>query len=399
VQPLGLWLQPALWLQPTAAHLYGHLCSAQEADAVPGLLQFAGRSIVAALVAVLPLQCAEAEACNLVAAWLAELERAGLILVDRAALLVFVPALCRDASAARSSVNQAVRAARILRDLQGPVADAARDALLSVMRAADVVRRARNPQTVAGDSLLQRFEDELGGRRIVAMAENRDPQLAFSFSPELRIAQGDDDDRSDTGGRVATQGRDAASEPVRPTRADADAGGKGTGVCAARDAAYDWLEDDDGGGIQPGPAGQASDARTRDHGVSAGVSVDLPGAWRAAAAICDKLDGGCATPSGLPVQEEQALARHWVASCGPSGFTGADLALMAHWLAAGALSWHENLLGYLLGQRPQLGACIVQARRWHKDGRGRIAGKAAVPEAFRGRRVTQRMVDEAKGGR
>jgi len=384
IAPLGLADEPKLMgLSAAAVGLYPWLLLLRQQWVIRGLSVLRGTSVEAVLAAEIPLPD--------IAAGLAELERAGLVLVDRAARVLYVPAGQSLTAQAPSNVRQVEQLAQQVACLpSSAVVERAKADLLALCERAEPGRARHRGHRIVDKTLLERVREALGVRlRALPETEEQAGQLTL---PGMAVVTEQTPDFIDY---------TLACEPVQPLREGAPsqsvakrAGGAPLSILSG--GQDDRTESDLGAqrgleqGAAQGPhaagagAGRFGDGRD-DHGLrlvsNAGSSAGyragavfalvptLGTDWRAVAERCPQLAGACGiTDTGLSHKQEAQLAR----DCRENKLTREDLLLVADYVNAGGFAWAGT------GARERVlsdpAEAVAQARQWHAQGRP-AAGK------------------------
>ena len=382
VAPLGLADDPRLLgLSAAAVGLYPWLLLLRQQWVIRGLSVLRGTSVEAVLAAEIPLPE--------IAAGLAELERAGLVLVDRAARVLYVPAAQSLTAQAPSNVRQVEQLAQQVAGLpSSAVVERAKDDLLALCERAEPDRARHRGRQIVDKTLLERVREALGVRlRSLPEIEEQAGQLTL---PGMAIV-------TETPDFIDFE---LACEPVTPLREgapsqsvakraagaplsilsgghDADCRGSdlgasdGTsdaasapGACAADPGAPRVGQRRDGAGLRlVGDVGASAGVRAP----AAAVST-LGSTWRAVTERCPQLAGACGiTDTGLSHKQEAQLAR----DCRDSKLSRDDLLLVADYVNAGGFGWAGS------GARERVlsdpAEAVAQARQWDAAGRGAVS--------------------------
>lgn len=382
IAPLGLADEPKLMgLSAAAVGLYPWLLLLRQQWVIRGLSVLRGTSVEAVLAAEIPLPE--------IAAGLAELERVGLVLVDRAARVLYVPAGQSMTAQAPSNVRQVEQLAQQVACLpSSAVVERAKADLLALCERAEPERARHRGRQIVDKTLLERVREALGVRlRALPDTEEQAGQLTL---PGMAIVNEPLDYIIDY---------TLACEPVQPLREGAPSYDRRQRAGGAPLSILSGGQDDHGKadvGAESGPeqaaaqgshaagagAGRVGDGRD-DHDKrrdSAGGAGDRAGAvfgfvptlgtdWRAVSERCPQLAGACGiTDTGLSHKQEAQLAR----DCRENKLTREDLLLVADYVNAGGFAWART------GARERVlsdpAEAVAQARQWDAQGRP-TAGK------------------------
>ena len=365
----------------------------------------------ARLAAWLPLGADELDA------HLDALAAAGLLQLDREHGLVYAPVLVSVGVPTSIKQIEGIRA-QWLRLRQSAVVEQARQDLLAAVDALEPVRKARGRSKPEPErTIAERLREALGCHLVSLPARPLHPQQPLPLVPCLRVVreeepvtqqdlpravgvgpvtdapkvpvdpeellrrQFEEEDRvnAQREAEAATR-RDLAAatwndrERVFAAQSDAQSVGAGTGVGR-----------EDRSGIRvlsSGSSGVGTDASAHAGRVSpvlrSGVS-GLADGWRAIASRVKRLQRPGATATGLTLRLESTLAGNWQVAQ-QEGFALADLRTLGDWLEAGALSWVDDLPGYVV---PKLSECLASAKAWVEMGRHAL-GKGPAPRKFLG---------------
>lgn len=379
VAPLGLADDPRLrGLSAAAVGLYPYLLLLRQQWVIRGLSVLRGTSVEAVLAAEIPLAD--------IAGGLAELERAGLVLVDRAALVLYVPAGQALTAQAPSSVRQVEQLEQQLAGLPASaVCERARADLLALCERAEVERVKRRGRRSVDVTLLERVRAALGVR-LVAVPEPEDLRGQLTL-PGMAVMSTPDFIDFEQACEPAAHLREGAPSQSVAKRAGGvplsilpggqdDRGGSTVGIEAlSKDAEV-------APGARRADPGAAGVSERRDHfglrlvgagsadigAVASAAAVPTFGArWRAVAERCPKLAGASrSTDSGLSHAQERKLCIDVRAHA----LTDEDLLLVADYVKAGGFAWAGQ------GARERVVSDIVealaQARQWDSEGRGPV---------------------------
>jgi hypothetical protein len=362
-------------LSAAAVSLYPWLLLLRQQWVIRGLSVLRGTSVEAVLAAEIPLPE--------ITAGLAELERAGLVLVDRAARVLYVPAGQSLTAQAPSNVRQVEQLAQQVACLpSSAVVERAKADLLALCERAEPERARARGHKIVDKTLLERVREALGVRlRSLPETEEQAGQLTL---PGMAIVNEPLDYIIDY---------TLACEPVQPLREGAPsqsvakrAGGAPLSILSG--GQDDRSESDLGTSQGPGnlqaaagapAAGASADGvgdrpddhdKRRDGAGSAGdraasVPAALPtlGAhWRAAAERCPKLAGTLATDTGLSYPQEARAARAYL----DHKLTPDDLLLVADYVNAGGYGWADSPRERVIAD---LAAAVSAAQTWDAQGR------------------------------
>lgn len=377
VAPIGLADDPKLLgLSAAAVGLYPWLLLLRQQWVIRGLSVLRGTSVEAVLAAQIPLPE--------IAAGLAELERVGLVLVDRAARVLYVPAGQSLTAQAPSNIWQIEQLAQQVAGLpSSAVVERAKDDLLALCERAEPDRARHRGRQIVDKTLLERVREALGVRlRALPETEEQAGQLTL---PGMAIVTETPDFIDYT----------LACEPVQPLREGAPsqsvakrAGGAPLSILSggqddrfgadlgATDGTSDAASAPGPCAADPGAArvGQRRDGASLrlvgDVGADAGVRAPaaavstLGRTWRAVTERCPQLAGVCGiTDTGLSHKQEAQLAR----DCSDNKLNSDDLLLVAEYVNAGGFAWART------GARERVLAdpaeAVAQARQWDAQGR------------------------------
>lgn len=388
IAPLGLADEPKLGgLSAAAVGLYPWLLLLRQQWVIRGLSVLRGTSVEAVLAAEIPLPE--------IAAGLAELERAGLVLVDRAARVLYVPAGQSLTAQAPSNPRQVEQLAQQVACLpSSAVVERAKADLLALCERAELDRKRHRGRQIVDKTLLERVREALGVRlRALPAIEDQAGQLTL---PGMAIVNDPLDYFIDY---------TLACEPVQPLREGAPsqsvakrAGGGPLSILSGGqdDRGKSDLGTSDGpGNLQAATGASAAGAgaasvgdRPDDHGQwrdgaggagdrACAVPVALPTLgthWRAAAERCPKLAGTLATDTGLSHPQERKFRDGYV----EHQLTPADLLLIADYVNAGGYGWADSPVDLVVRD---LGGAVNAARAWDAQGRQAIGkGKGKAPQ-------------------
>lgn len=387
IAPLGLADEPKLQgLSAAAVGLYPWLLLLRQQWVIRGLSVLRGTSVEAVLAAEIPLPE--------IAAGLAELERVGLVLVDRAARVLYVPAGQSLTAQAPSNVRQVEQLAQQVACLpSSAVVERAKVDLLALCERAEPERARHRGRQIVDKTLLERVREALGVRlRALPETEEQAGQLTlpgmavvtktpnfidYTLACEpaqplregapsqsvakraggapLSILSGGQDDRG-----KADVGAESGSEQAATQRPDASGAGAGR-VGDGRDD-HDKRRDGAGG------------AGDRAASVPAFVPT-FADAWRAAAERCAHLKGHSrATSTGLSHLQEARAARAYL----DHKLTPDDLLLVADYVNAGGYGWADSPRERVIAD---LAEAVSAARTWDTQGRPAIGkNKTRTPQ-------------------
>lgn len=385
VAPLGLADEPKLQgLSAAAVGLYPWLLLLRQQWVIRGLSVLRGTSVEAVLAAQIPLPE--------IAAGLAELERVGLVLVDRAARVLYVPAGQSLTAQAPSKICQVEQLAQQVACLpSSAVVERAKADLLALCERAEPERARHRGRQIVDRTLLERVREALGVR-LWALPETEE-QAGQLTLPGMAVVTEQTPDFIDY---------TLACEPVQPLREGAPsydrrqrAGGAPLSILSggqddrfgadlgATDGTSDAAPAPGSRTANPGAA-RVSDRRdgvglrlVGDVGADAGVRAPaaavstLGSTWRSVAERCPQLAGACGiTDTGLSHKQEAQLAR----DCRDSKLSRDDLLLVADYVNAGGFGWAGA------GARERVLAdpaeAVAQALRWDATGRKPVAKRA-----------------------
>lgn len=377
---------------------------------LPGLLELPGLGLGRALAAHVPVEPERIEG------WLDELAEEGLIALDRAQGLIYLPALV-PCNVPRNRHTVAAIARQWQRVKGSPLAQRASQDLVAAAERAEPGREQRRRGTHGPEQpILDRLKQALG-LALAVVAEPAQRELAIptpSARPRLRVIEvpmeqptlplggvaagdksaalsggfeGEDDEElrpkriingvvvdPGSGARVGAQARHGVQSPLgQPAQSNSVGGG-----ASARDPDRGRL-----GVLPPSSDGRRatdSDAQARTAELSAGLPAGgFAGAWLAAAAVCPALRAArpALTTTGLPSDAENRLARWWVEN---RQYQPADLLTLAAWLNAGGdytLRYGGKSVVAALSDG-KLGSALDSALAWHDRGRPRLVNGREV---------------------
>lgn len=389
IAPLGLADEPKLQgLSAAAVGLYPWLLLLRQQWVIRGLSVLRGTSVEAVLAAEIPLPE--------IATGLAELERVGLVLVDRAARVLYVPAGQSMTAQAPSNVRQVEQLAQQVACLpSSAVVERAKADLLALCERAEPKRARHRGRQIVDKTLLERVREALGVRlwslpateeqagqlTLPGMAVVTEPleyiidyTLACEPAQPLReerrrnpspnepaaflsILSGGQDDH-----RKADVG--AESGPEQAAAQGPDAAGAGSGCVGDRR--------DDNGLWLVGNAGPSAGDRA---GAVPAFVPTFVGAWRAAAERCAHLKGHSrATSTGLSHLQEARAARAYL----DHKLTPDDLLLVADYVNAGGYGWADSPRERVIAD---LAEAVSAARTWDAQGRPAVGkNKSRAPQ-------------------
>ncbi len=377
VAPIGLADDPKLvGLSAAAVGLYPWLLLLRQQWVIRGLSVLRGTSVEAVLAAEIPLLE--------IAAGLAELERAGLVQVDRAARVLYVPAAQSLTAQAPSNVRQVEQLAQQVACLpSSAVVERAKADLLALCERAEPERARHRGRHIVDRTLLERVREALGVRlRALPETEEQAGQLTL---PGMAVVTEQTPDFIDY---------TLACEPVQPLREERRRNPSPNEPAAFLSILSGGQDDHFGADLgatdgtsnaasAPGPCaadpgaarvGQRRDGASLrlvgDVGADAGVRAPaaavstLGRTWRAVTERCPQLAGVCGiTDTGLSHKQEAQLAR----DCSDNKLTGDDILLVADYVNAGGFAWART------GARERVLAdpaeAVAQARQWDAQGR------------------------------
>lgn len=378
VAPIGLADDPKLMgLSAAAVGLYPWLLLLRQQWVIRGLAVLRGTSVEAVLAAEIPLPE--------IAAGLAELERAGLVLVDRAARVLYVPAAQSLTAQAPSNIRQIEQLAQQVAGLpSSSVVERAKADLLALCERAEPDRARHRGRQIVDKTLLERVREALGVR--LRSLPEPDEQAGQLTLPGMAIVTETPDFidytlacepapplREGAPSQSVAKRADGAPLSIHAGGHDADFRGSDLG---ATDGASDAAPAPGSRAANPGAA-RVSDRRdgvglrlVGDVGADAGVRAPaaavstLGSTWRAVTERCPQLAGACGiTDTGLSHKQEAQLAR----DCSDNKLSGDDLLLVADYVNAGGFGWAGA------GARERVLAdpaeAVAQARQWDAQGR------------------------------
>lgn len=387
IAPLGLADEPKLQgLSAAAVGLYPWLLLLRQQWVIRGLSVLRGTSVEAVLAAEIPLPE--------IAAGLAELERVGLVLVDRAARVLYVPAGQSLTAQAPSNVRQVEQLAQQVACLpSSAVVERAKADLLALCERAEPARARHRGRQIVDKTLLERVREALGVRlRALPDIEEQAGQLTL---PGMAVVTKTPNFIDYT----------LACEPVQPLREGAPSQSVAKRAGGAPLSILSGGQDDHGKadvGAESGPeqataqgpdadgagAGRVGDGRD-DHDKrrdSAGGAGDRAGAvpafvptfvdaWRAAAERCAHLKGHSrATSTGLSHLQEARAARAYL----DHKLTPDDLLLVADYVNAGGYGWADSPRERVIAD---LAEAVSAARTWDAQGRPAVGkNKSRAPQ-------------------
>lgn len=382
----GLMRDPRLLaLSDGAVRVYAALVDGPEQSYLRGLLDFSGKvSIAAALAAVVP-QTAEQ-----IDKHLDDLRAVDLIALDRARLLVYVPACQAHVCAAPQSVQALTATLAQLAELpQCPLMERVKADLLDVTARAEegrALRRQQQPAATIYDRLCRALASPLRD----VPAEEATGQLTLRFPTQITVAPMDE--HTNRGGAAdAARARQSDVDPApvlegqhagaaaAPRRRDVDREATRAAHVAPRSAGS--LGDGQARHVHAGPRSLSAGDPASVFGVLPSEVATLGPLWRRVAGLCPALDGGlsASTPTGLSYKDQAALARGWV-EAQQNGFSDEDLLRVGEWVQAGQC-WATDPIGYVVGN---LCRVIQIAKKWDQEGRKTTRGtvRQQQQEAF-----------------
>lgn len=380
--PIGLADDPKLMgLSAAAVGLYPWLLLLRQQWVIRGLVVLRGTSVEAVLAAEIPLPE--------IAAGLAELERAGLVLVDRAARVLYVPAAQSLTAQAPSNVRQIEQLAQQVAGLpSSAVVERAKADLLALCERAEPDRARHRGRQIVDKTLLERVREALGVRlRSLPEPDEQAGQLTLpgmaivtDFIDYTLACEPAPPLREGAPSQSVAKRADGGPLSIHAGGHDADCRGSDLG---ATDGAIDAAPAPGSRAANPGAA-RVSDRRdgvglrlVGDVGADVGVRAPaaavstLGSTWRAVAERCPQLAGACGiTDTGLSHKQEAQLAR----DCRDSELSRDDLLLVADYVNAGGFGWAGA------GARERVLAdpaeAVAQALQWDATGRKPVAKRA-----------------------
>lgn len=390
IAPLGLADEPKLQgLSAAAVGLYPWLLLLRQQWVIRGLSVLRGTSVEAVLAAEIPLPE--------IAAGLAELERVGLVLVDRAARVLYVPAGQSLTAQAPSNVRQVEQLAQQVACLpSSAVVERAKADLLALCERAEPARARHRGRQIVDKTLLERVREALGARlRSLPETEEQAGQLTL---PGMAVVTEQTPDFIDY---------TLACEPVQPLReerrrnpspnepaaflsilsggqdasaagadlgASADSGNRATeqGTACESTGAIGVYDRPERSGLRLVGAPGGADVRDRTAAPALPTFAD---AWRAAAERCARLKGHSrATSTGLSHPQEARAARAYL----DHKLTPDDLLLVADYVNAGGYGWADSPRERVIAD---LAEAVSAARTWDAQGRPAIGkNKSRTPQ-------------------
>ena len=385
IAPLGLADEPKLQgLSAAAVGLYPWLLLLRQQWVIRGLSVLRGTSVEAVLAAEIPLPE--------IAAGLAELERAGLVLVDRAARVLYVPAGQSMTAQAPSNPWQVEQLAQQVACLpSSAVVERAKVDLLALCERAEPERARHRGRQIVDKTLLERVREALGVRlRALPETEEQAGQLTL---PGMAVVTETPDFIDYTLAckpvqplREERRRNPSPNEPAaflsilsggQDDRSESDLGtSQGPGHLQAAAGAPAAGASADGVGDRPDDHDKRRDGAGSARDRAASVPAALPtfvDAWRAAAERCAQLKGHSrATSTGLSHLQEARAARAYL----DHKLTPDDLLLVADYVNAGGYGWADSPRERVIAD---LAEAVSAARTWDAQGRpavGKNKGKA-----------------------
>lgn len=390
IAPLGLADEPKLQgLSAAAVGLYPWLLLLRQQWVIRGLSVLRGTSVEAVLAAEIPLPE--------IAAGLAELERVGLVLVDRAARVLYVPAGQSLTAQAPSNVRQVEQLAQQVACLpSSAVVERAKADLLALCERAEPARARHRGRQIVDKTLLERVREALGvrlralpdieeqagqltlpGMAVVTETPNFiDYTLACEPVQPLREGAPSQSVAKRAGGAplsILSGGQDASATGA-DLGASADSGNRETeqGTARASTGAVGVYDRPERSGLRLVGASGGADVRDRTAAPALPTFAD---AWRAAAERCAQLKGHSrATSTGLSHPQEARAARAYL----DHKLTPDDLLLVADYVNAGGYGWADSPRERVIAD---LAEAVSAARTWDAQGRPAIGkNKSRTPQ-------------------